>query len=867
MISAKFWLDDTQEWGSAVVIDGYAKLPDVDYRFDESFDTAEFMCYTNDLPYALPLEAWTKCELTLDDKKFVGFVSGYRDEMIEFGNGQNGNRQATIELVELIAVTQYITLSNLNFTNDIVVSDPTTSGAVNVTVKTKKASAVVERLSRQIFNLHGQESPFTLQYDPTDWWVNAVMPEFRFSSCTLFDCLKYIGDAVGGFPYLEFIAGGVYELHFLQWDNQATEHHTDNTVQSITRSVGIDNQGFVIDSTVENLLSVAPNGDNAVTFPDISKYKSVKTEDYSVTVTEQNNFFEVDRPIFQLLKIEAYSKLVNSLAGTALTQDSYADVTPLFVESGFWKTLPEGIKIPGLPPIQMRTARNNRAYWTYNSTKIQWINPGKNVLYDDSGFFKYFVNYYIIAAGGHVPSGIADLLKETVTLAVFNFKVTYIPTAPARVMAIQDGAKKPIGQPYNQGANIIQASSYASNIQGLANRIHGKQTTLQKQVKRGETLYQVGEWLNGEIITSARHEYSPTTVFSTYETSPNFNRRNPFIFFPHQQRQWAIPADGQVTDRQLLYIDEIQCSIGTPCEESDGALTPTALTQYLANYRTAQNKPCLAYLAWKKTEDIGNDTDPKQSKNYALATITSVPFGRAILMHWQAQDNASMGSRTYAKTIVNEYVQKYVQKFVPYNEKAEYLNVKISTQPPNSYIFDGNYTESKESDSGIDPEDYVNNQNFERTFPLSNKKQWVDATYIAKFDDLRIEKDLSERILFNYLLQFVGKNDTIVYDNACTLNSLCNSDDAVIDFKLWFSNETYSYWDTKPKGTSYEAKISISYVDGNAKINLSSTYTGAYTSVAVTDLDNNLMFARNGAGNGGEINLYMSDRRKKWIKI
>ena len=864
MISAKFWLDDTQEWGSAIRLDGYAKLPDIDYRFDESFTTASFMCYTNDLPYELPLEVWTKCELTLDDEKFVGFVSSYRDEMIEFGNGQNGNRQATIELVELVAVTQYITLSNLNFTNDIVVGDPTTSGAVNVTVKTKAARTVVDRLSRQIFNLHGQEAPFALQYETDDWWVSITMPEFRFSSCTLFECLKDIGDAVGGFPYLEFIAGGIYELHFLQWDNQATERHTDDKLQGITRSVGIDNQGFIVDSTVENLLSVSPNGDNAVTYPDIDKFKAVKTEDYEVTVNAQNNFFEVDRPIFQLLRIEAYSPTINQIAGVALTSDSHADMTPLFVEAGRWKTLPAGINVAGLPPLNVGEARNTRAYWTYNSSKIQWINPSAGVLFDDSGFFRHFVNYYIVAAGGTLPTGniVSDVFKAGQTLAVVNFKVTYIPTSPARVMAIQDGAKKPIGQPYNQGANIIQASSYASNIQGLANRIHGKQTVLQRQIKRGETLYKVGEWLNGEIITVAKHEYTPTTIFSTYETSPNFNRRNPFIYFPHQQRQWVIPADGQVTDRQLLYIDEVQCSIGTPCEESDGVLTTAALKQYLANYTAAQNKPCLAYLAWKKTTDISNDTDAKQSQNYALATITSVPFGRAILMHWQARDNASMGDRTYSLYGVETVTQTLTQKFVPYDEKAEYLNVKLSTQAPATYLFDGNYTGSDGNAENISI-----NQTFERTFPMSNKKQWEDATYIAKFDDLRIEKDLSERILFNFLLQFVGKNDTIVYDNACTFNSLCNSKEAVWGFELWFSNETYSYWDTKAKGTGYYATSAISYVNGNAKIHLSSAYTGNYSSVAITDLDGKLMFARNGAGNGGEIDLYMSDKKKKWTKI
>lgn len=855
MIAVKFWLDDVQKWGSSVVLDAYAQLPDIDYRFDESFSTASFMCYSDDLPYTLPIEPWTKCELTLDGDKFIGFVSSYSDELIQFGGGVNGNKQVIIELVELVAVTQYIPMSNLNFTNDITTSVNSSTGVVTTNVTTKTAGQVVERLSRQIFNLHGQETPFSLQYQTSDWWVGITMPEFRFSDNTLFDCLKDIGDAVGGFPYLEFVSNGQYLLRFLQWNNQATKKHTDGTVQGVSRTISTDNQGFIVDSTVENLLSVNDKGDNAVTFPAINGFKSLATESYQTQVSKDTAFIRVDKPVFKLLKVEAYSKIINTQYGKT---EASADLTYLFVEFDRWKTLRDGVSVMSIP-ISTGEAKNTRGYWTYNGKEIKNLKE----------IFVMLLNCYIVGIGGD-PSEISKTLWWYVNEAtpIFDFKITYIPTSSARLMAIADNATKPIGQTYNQGSNIIQASSYASNLQGLANRIHGKKTTVQKQSKRGDTLYSVGEWLNGEIITEAHHEYSPTTVFSTYSTSPNFNRRNPFIFFPHQQRQWAIPADGQVVDRQLLYIDEIQCSIGETLEESDGALTNLALTKYLTSYAaTTEVKPNLAYLAWKSSADIANDTNAMENENYALATVVSVPFGRSILMHWQAEDNASMGARTYGLTALGEQNNNLVQTFVPYDEKATYLNVKMSSKVPTSYDFDSELTGTAE---GLyDPENVENNQTFQRTFPMSNKKQWSNAVSLVDFTDLRIDKDLSERIMFNYLMQFVGKNGTIVYDGACSLNPLCNSDNGVTGFKVWYSNEPYSYYDVKPKGTEYTPYyVSVgTIIKDNVNMVLITEYSGDYTAVAVTDQRGNLLFAKNGAASGGLVDIYLSNVKKKWTKI
>ncbi|MEG1520706.1 MAG: hypothetical protein RR458_06920, partial [Clostridia bacterium] len=105
------------------------------------------------MPYLLPLKLWTKCQITFDDISFVGFVSAYNDEIFEFGGGMsNSNKKVTFNLIELIAVTQYMPMSNLCFTNTID-SVIDANGQTTTTITTRTAEDYIARISNQLYTL------------------------------------------------------------------------------------------------------------------------------------------------------------------------------------------------------------------------------------------------------------------------------------------------------------------------------------------------------------------------------------------------------------------------------------------------------------------------------------------------------------------------------------------------------------------------------------------------------------------------------------------------------------------------------------------------------------------------------------------
>ncbi|MEG1806184.1 MAG: hypothetical protein RR327_07325, partial [Clostridia bacterium] len=370
------------------------------------------------------------------------------------------------------------------------------------------------------------------------------------------------------------------------------------------------------------------------------------------------------------------------------------------------------------------------------------------------------------------------------------------------------------------------------------------------------------EWLNGEIIVDATHQYTTTEVISQYTTSKDFNRRTQFIKLPHNLRQWEIPSGDKVSDRNLLVAEEIQVSIGQAVEPSNGMLNDGGILEFLINYNVAKDKPNLAYLAWKPMRFI-NTEDKFDSRDYALTSLTTIPFGKSIQMRFEALDNASMGSRIY-NYFPNTTKRRWLQSFVSYDEKANYLNFKISNKMPTTFNFLEQYTGTDSNvESGM-------NKSFEHTFPLSNKEQFDNAEFMIQGIDYKIEKDLSEKIIFNYLLNFVGKNGTIVYEQSCATNSLCNSK-AIDGFKLYVSaTESYGTWDKVGRGQQFTANlIEKSIVNNNGRMRFRTAFDGKYSSLAITDLSGNLLFATNVGGTltGGIVDVYMSNRRKKWKKI
>ncbi|MEG1805151.1 MAG: hypothetical protein RR327_02010, partial [Clostridia bacterium] len=488
MINCRFWNDDTAKWGDSFAVTTSFALPTFHDTFDESLsEVTEIVALSRDMPYLLPLKLWTKCQITFDDISFVGFVSAYNDEIFEFGGGMsNSNKKVTFNLIELIAVTQYMPMSNLCFTNTID-SVIDANGQTITTITTRTAEDYIARISNQLYTLQDSnrnDAPFKLSIEAGDWWRKVEMPEMTFTEPMLFDVLKQIGEVVGGFPYLEFVVAGEYELHFQKWDDPNQEHWQDTNPNQISHHASIENQGEIVDCTIKNVLSVSQNGDNAAIFPAIGGFKSQGSETLTVEVNAETSYVELPKPIYQILEVRA--KYVNKINETP-DRGKEKDITALIVEFDYWKTLHNSV----LPKFEYKTPfRDTRMYYTIGDKKLSGISNAQTAI-------KYFFGF---------------LEMESPKSARYVFQIKYIPMTECRVQMWRDGAEKPIGQIINQEGNIVSATSMSNYLQGLVNRIHGEYTIFNKRVRRGERLFKSGEWLNGEIIVDATHQFTTTEV-------------------------------------------------------------------------------------------------------------------------------------------------------------------------------------------------------------------------------------------------------------------------------------------------------------------------------------------------------------------
>lgn len=881
---------------------------------DESLSTCSLTILTDgsNFPNGKPyLEEWTKVRVNFDGDNLDYFVTQC-DSSVAARKRPDNNVKKTVykvdlQLIELLFVTQYISMDNLIFSHDI-------SSSGKVTAKT--IAEVLQRVNNQIYTMPEADKsdpvygvPFKLltSYSSMFWWGDMPAPEFFFNGKTLFQILVEIGDYVGGFPYLKFSKHGEYELFYRQWNDNNVSRHTlsDDEIYDVEYHTTTDGSATVVDSTVENMLNSSANGENTAVYPlpgneDVSvpvngttvkmarnnNFAPPRTESYEYEITDTNCFVEVPHAIEKVLKLETYSWSKN---GTGTRQSRiYGDITSALLEFSEWKTLPES-------SLTLKS-RDYKFYYTIGGRRIE--NLSKATLKT------------IISSQGNEFDYTAETPRQ------LFLRITYIPRLNGRIKKQRSTGEKPISYIVNQQTNVVNSSAYGKYLQGLVVRMTGNYTIYTVISKRNSELFKTGEFLNGERIYRAEHTYSPKVVVTRYFTSPNWNRRANFVAIPHNQRTWRIPAADEVTQRNIHYAENVFYSINeTISGVSNGSLADAsfglrALTDFtnktskgyvasVAGQDINYARPSLAYIAFKTDSEVNADADD-QSIGYAMASCDPVPVDKSIIMTWTAEDNASMGSRSYDKALKNYTAER--QAFCAYPEKAEYLQFKLSSEAPAVY----NYNKENTGINANEEEDNLTlclglpfltakqfkNVGKNESFTIaqygyqnqgtSEEPKWVwenslfNYTHlgaeIIKIPAIKIEKDLREKISFSYQLDFLGYGDTIVYENACVWSALCNRNTTTLRVFYDNDNAPYSEYDITGKGT----EISVTgYVLNPALLSIKFATRFSWKHLSICDKDGNLMFATNKAGETFYssafeyyfITLSAVNKRKVWKKI
>lgn len=926
MITVRFYDEENKEFSAQAIkasANGGVQTPvSRTDAHDESLDTCLLSILTDghDLPEQKPyVEEWTKVRVSFDGDEKDYFVTQCDSTVVARKRPENGVKKTVykveLQLIELIFVTQYISMDNLIFSHDI---------DENGNVITKTIKEVLARVNYQIYTMpeefkysrKGEYAEYSAPFDmelKSEWWENMPAPELYFNGKTLFQILVEIGDVVGGFPYLTYISHGIYSLGYRKWNDNNVARHTlsDSEMEYVEYHTTTDGSATVVDSTVENMLNSSVNGENTAVCPlpgnedtvvSVNNYNikmarnnnfvPPRTESYEYEITKNNCFFEVPHPIEKVLRLETYSKKNSGAA-----ERGYCDITSSLKEYSEWITLKE--------TTNDKNSRNYYLYYSIGGRRIENINNaiGNIEIADEYG-----------------GSGFT-------TATQLFLRVTYIPRLNGRIKKQRGTNEKPISYIVNQQSNVVNSSAYGKYLQGLVDRMTGNYTVYTVVNERNPktnnqkyTLFKKGEFLNGERIYRAEHTYSPKAVISKYYTSKNWNRRANFVAVPHNQRTWRIPAADEVVLRNLHYAEDVFVSVGELMPYNDvnylsyrGYIQKSSFP-ILGNYTRKTRKgtvagvenqdinfarPALAYIAFKNNRKINGDAED-QSNGYAMASCDPVPVDKSIIMTWTAEDNASMGTRSYDKGLKQWRVER--QAFCPYPEKAEFLQFKLSSESPAIYNYNASITgiNAKEEEDNLSfclgypfltkkqfnsagtKETYFLNQYVYRNKGTADSPEWewgnVDVAYThlgaqaVHIPFIKIDKDLRERIAFTYQLDFKGYGETIVYPKACEWAALCNKNETRLRvYKN--SSKPYSEYDVDGKGVEITAQITNVVEDA---FSIGIYFKGAFSwnNLAICDKNGDLMFATNKAGSvptraGLDPILFVSffNALKKWKKI
>ena len=479
-------------------------------------------------------------------------------------------------------------------------------------------------------DLPNPQPRFYLNEDQAEKYDKIIAPEFSFTRATLREILQQIGGfgAVHAEPRISKRAGDRYEIIFDEYGSNEYSNISKEAYVNATFGTDINQYCTALDSSADNLTNTLDWAQGVVVEPTSKDTKSLRTEQTTARLAEDNStFISTQLPIQTLNKLEWYDG------------EKYYDITAYVFESTDYSTTLSSFK--GAYPFSKAYA----LYYTYGQKNIQGL------------FFKaehaispIFHNYSIINVLRAV-TGKSNLDYTGNALMKLRFRVTYKPKYSARVRThkqiILDGTPSMLA--YNQGANAIESNYYGTHLRAVVERLGTVEKTYTYQLAFLSQIPKVGRKFDDNYyISNVTYEILPFSIKCTIALSKHFNRLSTYVGINSQKRMWEI-SERQTQQRQSIFTSYIVASLNKPDPPdppdantvSVHLATPVSL---LLNGEANSNAKFLNPVSWAfiKPKDYNNDAIT--NKPIALPVVSSV-FGNAMTFTFSFEDNYSAGQK------------------------------------------------------------------------------------------------------------------------------------------------------------------------------------------------------------------------------
>lgn len=519
--------------------------------------------------------------------------------------------------------------------------------------------------------MQGETPRFKLNAEQAELFDKIYAPQLSMTRQTLRECLQEVGKIVHGEPRLTINDNNEYEIIYDLYGG--TKQSAIGKYMNIYKASTYQIEQFCssIDSSAQNMVNQTDWAAGVIVEPDNYYYKTVRTEQQYVRITDANMIIATDRPIYQLAKEGGLKVLVPN--GRYVTG---VDLTPYVVESTIYNSQLSSYS------EEFPYSKAYGIYFTQGEKDIKGLNFKNDDAVDPSVFSNYAIVNIIQRACD--AAGISWTPPTDDDYAELLFQVTYIPYFDVRVAQSKPYYKEFNGSYaliYNQSANTIESRYYGENLKGVVARLGNPELVITYNLSRLDQLPTAGEMYDDDYYISAvTTEFYPTYIKCMVALSRDFNRLSQFVGISSEKRYYEV-SERQTYDRSTLYHEYIV--IGDE-EPADSLLIKEDFMDAVADTftQTGSYRPLTRVVAWGGTYDNptsvvvnGTETSPL---SIVQLPVVSVALGNSMCFAWNYADNYSAGPVSQYESIgeVSGYWQTDYQ-YTDYYGRMYYYNFDI----------------------------------------------------------------------------------------------------------------------------------------------------------------------------------------------
>lgn len=409
---------------------------------------------------------------------------------------------------------------------------PPTTEAINKTI-----TYVVESLLSTCETIRkGDEPRITFNKEQAELYKDIICPEMSFPKQTLWEALRQIGGVIHAMPRVRDNV-----LYFDSYDK--TEYSAIRNKKPISETGAFDIEQFcsTIESSVDNLISMDNSSQGAI--EDYGGlFKTIRTEQTTFQIREDNCFIETSLPIGRILKVEV-GYLPNGEG------EYVGDITPYVFERSEYDALSSYDET-------YPTSKALALYYKLGERNI----GGLSFKVEDavSSVFRAPAIKNIIAHKKGQDLTWWDNLFSTFKIFNLQFRVTYQPYYSATLRQVKPNLKdlkfKSVLS-YTQGANSISTSAYGEHLKGAVARLGTAEKRKVYILKNLKDIPNVGDKFDKDYrISEVSCEFYRDYIICELGLSKKFNRWNNYVGVDNELRMYEVSTT-QVSERPVIWED------------------------------------------------------------------------------------------------------------------------------------------------------------------------------------------------------------------------------------------------------------------------------------------------------------------------